>query len=219
MNLYTTHSKQFDQTRQAPWRGWGRVLKYFQNIKDLSVLDIGCGNGRFYKFLSDNKAGITNYLGLDNSKEMLEIFGKNFQSSNLNLQIVDVNSPKWMQNIPAKYNLIVAFGVLHHLETIESREYFYKNISNLLNPNGILILTFWQFEKIPNLMKEAKDLGERNYLLRFGENGDARFAHGYSETEVRNWKLELERKFDILEEFEEDGRTGDLNRYIVLMSL
>ena len=49
--FYETVAIDFDATRQQAWAGWERLLPYLH--APLSILDIGCGNGRFGAFLAE----------------------------------------------------------------------------------------------------------------------------------------------------------------------
>lgn len=53
--FYAGHAARFDATRRAPWRGWPRVLDRIrprlERAPAACVLDAGCGNGRFARFL------------------------------------------------------------------------------------------------------------------------------------------------------------------------
>lgn len=49
--FYRVTAREFDQTRGAAWPGWERLLPYLH--PPLSVLDVGCGNGRFGLFLRE----------------------------------------------------------------------------------------------------------------------------------------------------------------------
>src|ERR1700741_2300315 len=51
-NFYATVADDFDQTRATAWPGWQRLLPYLS--MPLSVLDVGCGNARFARFLHDD---------------------------------------------------------------------------------------------------------------------------------------------------------------------
>mgnify|MGYP000004235310 CR=1 FL=1 len=66
-DFYRVAGEDFDRTRGKPWPGWARLLPYLRldTVPDshegfqsntptgatLSVLDVGCGNGRFGAFL------------------------------------------------------------------------------------------------------------------------------------------------------------------------
>ena len=63
--FYASIGKYFDETRQQYWQGWDQVLDHtFPTPRPLSVLDIGCGNGRFSSFLA-NKGYEIAYTGID----------------------------------------------------------------------------------------------------------------------------------------------------------
>lgn len=51
-DFYRVAADDFDQTRGAAWPGWERLLPHLR--VPLSVLDVGCGNGRFGVFLAQN---------------------------------------------------------------------------------------------------------------------------------------------------------------------
>jgi len=48
--FYQQTADDFDQTRGTAWPGWNRLLPYL--TAPLTVLDVGCGNGRFAAFLA-----------------------------------------------------------------------------------------------------------------------------------------------------------------------
>ena len=56
-DFYRVTAAEFDQTRTQPWPGWHKLLSYIERIahrsSTVTVLDVGCGNGRFGVFLHD----------------------------------------------------------------------------------------------------------------------------------------------------------------------
>lgn len=222
-NLYSTHASEFSATRQSPWKGWERILNKFKEesggISSFSVLDIGCGNGRFLEFLVAQEMPPTKYVGLDNSEFLLNVA----KSSALKLGITsefinaDLNEePSVRLNLPVKFDLIVIFGVLHHMENKETIARILEASSILLNPNGILALTFWDFM---NSEKEQKKIlkemdGENNYMMSFGSKGAERFVHFTPEDERKILINSTELK--VVDEFYADGKSERLNHYFVL---
>jgi tRNA (uracil-5-)-methyltransferase TRM9 len=238
MNLYSEHAKTFSNTRKSPWKGWEKLSDYIQQEKQLSILDIGCGNGRFLKFLNDEpNIKINDYTGLDYSKEMLEIAaqagtglkpartdGEDAKIFHINFIQADVNKLDWDKGINQKFNLIVAFGLMHHIESEESRINFMQKAVSLLEPGGLIILSFWRFaenEKFLNshrlIDKEIeaglKPARTNDYILKFGNKGAFRFCHYYNENEINS----LYKNTDLVEvdRFREDGNDRRMNLYVV----
>ncbi len=52
MKLYDELATDFSNSRAYPWNGWAKVKEYIEESqkKPFSVLDLGCGNGRFAEF-------------------------------------------------------------------------------------------------------------------------------------------------------------------------
>lgn len=75
------------------------------NIKNFSVLDVGCGFGSFYEYLNLNKLSKIKYFGIDLVEEMIE-FAKNKYDDNLfkveNLLTYDSKE---------KYDFVIANGL------------------------------------------------------------------------------------------------------------
>ena len=65
--FYSAQSAAFDATRDHPWPGWERTLAVAPAWpQDGRVLDLGCGNGRFARFLAASGVDPFEYVGLDN---------------------------------------------------------------------------------------------------------------------------------------------------------
>ncbi|BCX13548.1 MAG: hypothetical protein KatS3mg085_080 [Candidatus Dojkabacteria bacterium] len=214
-NLYSEYAHEFSQTRLSPWRGWFEILKYLKK-NNLRVLDLGCGNGRFLKFLIDNNIKFSSYVGVDNSEAMLNLAkSRNYETtSSFSFFCFDLEEDNWSVLQGFSFDFVVAFGLFHHFESKISRITFFKKVENLLEKEGIFILTIWQFLKDPKLKEKIiEDLGENNYLLSFGQKGAVRFVHNTTEEELReilnNCKLKL------IDEFCADGKNNNLNKYEV----
>ena len=55
------------------------MLKYLNKNREMRGIDVGCGLGRYVEFLSRSAGSI---VGVDNSKKMISLARKSFQSRN-----------------------------------------------------------------------------------------------------------------------------------------
>jgi tellurite methyltransferase len=100
-------------------------------LKNVKILDAGCGNGRTIKYLLDKKIPEANILGVDISSEMLSIAEKHLPG------IKFINSELAKFSSAQKFDLIICTHVLHYLD----QKGFQKTLINfykLLKPGGTL---------------------------------------------------------------------------------
>lgn len=230
MNLYNKYAHDFSETRQAPWQGWIKLLPHIKKLDRLRVLDLGCGNGRFLKFLVENNITIEKYTGVDSSNEMLTMADQfmdkvrlNAHISSFELKNIDLEKKNWDKEIDGEYNLVVGFGIMHHLSTFEARKRILQDSYKFLAPSGCLILTYWQFAKyerykkltvLPLELTKNYVLKENDFFLTFGPDKKAyRFCHYCDDREVL--KLQEETKLKKVEDFYSDGKENDQNLYII----
>lgn len=104
---YREIAGQFDVTRKK--HVWPELELLAEKIHDgYSVLDVGCGNGRLLEVLGNKKI---NYLGTDNSEELIALAKKNYPS--YNFKVVDILELDKALN--EKFDLVISVAVLHHL--------------------------------------------------------------------------------------------------------
>ncbi|MBW2290926.1 MAG: class I SAM-dependent methyltransferase [Deltaproteobacteria bacterium] len=147
--FYAGVADDFSDSRRDPWPGWRRALRQLKQSADrsISVLDVGCGNGRFASFLEDELGQPFRYLGLDSSSALLShARGAGDSPSYIEFaqrEILDST----VQLVPAgsRYDLIALFGVLHHVPAEASRRDLLQRLISQLTVGGILIVTAWQF--------------------------------------------------------------------------
>ena len=103
-------------------------------LKKYSLLDVGCGSGIFYRLLNNYKS----ILGLDFSKTMIELAEK--KNSKRNIRFENTSYEKFHSN--SKYDAISLSGVYgHYIPWLNSFEVIKKS-HELLNKNGILIISY-----------------------------------------------------------------------------
>ncbi len=212
-DFYKTIQTDFSKTRQSAWRGWETIVKTitqnFTQTKNISVLDIGCGNGRFYEFL--NKKLPIKYTGVDNNEYMLNEAKTKFPDGKWELLDIFNN----LESIENKFNLVVVFGITHHLPGKSFRENWFNQLNKLVNNNGILVLTFWNVLEQNSI--KAENLEENDYFVGWNNLENVhRYCHHYDEKELKEIKSNMvKNNFKLLKEFENDGKDNKSNKYLV----
>jgi 2-polyprenyl-3-methyl-5-hydroxy-6-metoxy-1,4-benzoquinol methylase len=110
--------------------------------KDLTLLDIGCGNGASMFGLSEK---MKYCLGLEITDEHLaefEAFKSNRQVTNCEYKVMDIEK----DNLPNQFDRIVSFEVIEHLVEEKGVEFYYKS----LKQGGLMAISvpnkWWIFE-------------------------------------------------------------------------
>jgi SAM-dependent methyltransferase len=218
--FYELNNEEFNKTRQNHWNGWYKCIEFINLIdkKEIKVLDLGCGNGRFLDFLKKNIKRDISYTGLDNNAHLLSRGNKN-EGRFIKKDIFSINE---ITNLNFKFDLIVGFGVTHHIPSNKLRVDWHKQVGQLLENNGILILTYWDFQESKAInFKDSKEylelLEEGDFLLSWGKNNNGlRFCHKYNKSEIisviENFK---EIKIRLIGKFISDGKNNSKNLYLL----
>lgn len=132
---YNLISEDFARRREKPWPEF-RFLFDNYLIPEEKILDLGCGNGRFFEFFQEKKI---DYFGVDFSEKLIKIAKKKYPQAKF--QVADAfNLP-----FPSHYfDKVYSLSVFHHIPSEELRLQFLKEIKRVLKPKGILILTNWK---------------------------------------------------------------------------
>jgi tRNA (uracil-5-)-methyltransferase TRM9 len=242
----------FDSSRQYNWDGWEReeLLKILEEIQPLKVLDLGCGNGRYLKTILNFEFKILNYDGIDSSDDLLKKARASTSlmqfplESNVGFHHQDLLLDNWEKGREGKFNLVVAFGLLHHIPSQELRLRFFERVFSVLEDGGYFVFTVWNFEgserqknKIadpnsPTVMSSLsrhgltmEDLDPNDYLLSWNRGVEAiRYAHAYTHEEIQtsiNNSMPYAQGISafggkINNYFRADGKEGDLNTYYIV---
>ncbi|MFN8441114.1 MAG: class I SAM-dependent methyltransferase [Caldilineaceae bacterium] len=235
--FYATVADDFDSTRLNLPMGMIRALNYVRPLlvegENLSVLDAGCGNGRFCWALEKLEAPI-DYLGIDNDQRLLDLA----QTHSSQLHFVDAqfrqldlvtlshpNQGRLHLITLALCHLITCFAVLHHIPSFNLRLQLVRWLASQLKPGGRLLISTWQFLNSPRLVAKQIDWSVVGIEPEETEPGDAllpwnqgvyaiRYAHQIDEDEMR--ELAQEAGLLLQEIYYADGKEGNLNLYAVL---
>lgn len=240
-NLYKgKNAEYFSQTRSQPWRGWVKCLEYLKNIENFSVLDLGCGNGRYLDFLTSQDLTIEKYVGLDSSIELLEIAQKKYSegirtATPLNPLLAnqasgsrgEIEKVKFIEhdlnsriNLDGKFNHIVLWAVLHHIELTSRRIEIIREAIEHLENDGVLAITFWQFGNNKEFLEKHKiqDLSNNDYILSFGKEKSKRFCHHFSDEEITSILKGLD-SINIISKYQSDGFNDNMNCYVIIQKI
>lgn len=184
-------------------------------------------------------------MGIDESAPLLRLARDKMEPiSSLEAEFgcVDLTQPLVQQDLAGeRFDLIVLFGVLHHIPGLEHRRRLLSALTGRLAPGGYLAASFWQFgarqrfrERMVDWTVFADATGVRvdegqlergDFLLTWGERAEqgpsaedsdvvARYCH-YADHEESS-ALVNSLGLAVVDQFDSDGRSGDLNRYYVL---
>jgi SAM-dependent methyltransferase len=219
--FYETTAGDFDATRGSAWPGWQNLLPHL--TAPLSVLDVGCGNGRFGLFLADELDGHIGYTGVDNNRELLRYAQSaldnqpGISATLLHHDVIEGELP------PARDDLVVLFGVIHHVPGRASRKRFMAELAKRVAPGGLLCFASWRFYEYERFKKRLADWPDdlkhrveaHDYLLDWRRGEQAlRYCHYVDDDEQQ--ALIQATGLDHIETFRADGSDGAMNRYSVL---
>lgn len=183
---YNLIAEDFSRTREKPWE----ELKFlFDNylIPGEKVLDLGCGNGRYFEFFKKRNI---DYFGVDSSEKLIEIAKK--RNPKARFQTADALNLPFPENY---FDKVYSVAVLHQIPSDEFRLQFLKEVKRVLKLGGLLILTVWKFHQpkeryllfkytILKLIRKSK-LDWKDIFEPWGKK-TKRYYHWFSENELRN---------------------------------
>lgn len=242
--FYGRCGRSFSGTRHSRWPGWERLAPRLRSLgaraadegRPLRVLDLGCGNLRFERWLSDLGLGCgLEVVAVDRDRTLVE----EGDGGSCSVTFVEADlSRDWSP--PAewegRFDVAVAFGLLHHLPRPAAREVVVGALARALAPGGMAAFSCWRFLEDERLTAKAKaataraleahpelmgQMGPGDAFLGWGCETDVfRFCHQVDEEELDQLvKVALAQvpAVDELERFSSDGRSGRLNRYGVMV--
>jgi ubiquinone/menaquinone biosynthesis C-methylase UbiE len=117
------------------------VMEMVGNIRNVNILDLGCGNGSIaLQFLNES-----NHLTLvDISQNMLEV-AREATPPGLRTNVEYVNEDLALQVVSGKYDLVLCLGVLAHVDAVEAT---ITKIADMLKVDGRCILQITDADRI-----------------------------------------------------------------------
>lgn len=217
--FYQTFAASFSETRERVQPG---VLKVIENIpREVSVLDLGCGNGNLAKLLAQGgHAGP--YLGLDSSQALLDEAIEASIHPNSAFELAKLHETAWREVLPGRFDYTFAFALLHHIPGSELRSQLMLDARESLNPEGTFAFSVWNFMASPRLKArilpwkvldlDDDQLDPGDYLLDWKRDGyGLRYVHSFEDDELD--QLATDANFEPVHSFISDGKGGKLGIY------
>ena len=175
---------EFDLTRKTNWPELEGLASHAN--PGMKILDLGCGNGRFFELL---KTKSIDYTGIDNSKKLISLAkkkhsGQNFLVGNaLDLPFED-----------SSFDLVYSIAVLHIIPSKKLRLEFLKEAERVLKKDGKIVLTVWnlwqrrylslivKYSLLKIVGKSKLDFGD---LYMSWQNKYQRYHHAVTKRELK----------------------------------
>jgi 2-polyprenyl-3-methyl-5-hydroxy-6-metoxy-1,4-benzoquinol methylase len=249
-DFYDKNSDSWDDSRQNYWHSWQEMWQIVSprllSQQKISIMDVGCGNGRMLEFyasrLLESSAKTlqkTELFGIDISAGLLNMAEKRLESFgpqlSYKLDRIDVTDESKLGQVivenDTSYDLISIIALLHHIPTQEQRISLLAELGKKIEPRGYLIFTTWEFleepqlakklvtaEKLAQYLKEHElELGKGDHIMSWGKNERSyRFVHAF-DTEEKKELIEA-TGLNLIREFKDDGRNGKLNHIFILQA-
>lgn len=225
--FYTQNAASFSASRQSPWKGWSQLVPYFPR-EAFDLLDVGCGNGRFERFLLQHTLALSSYTGLDASPVLLKIAREHVSTLPhiSTYKPLDLTLPKSWPPISRGFDVVVMLAVLHHIPSRTLRLELVEHMASLLRPKGVLIISLWHYEsdarfqrkiipwdQVPEIPHSELEAGD--YVLSWNNDFTImRYVHVFSELEVQ--EVVSSSGLHQIKAFWADGQNQGLNQYLVL---
>ena len=224
--FYATFARPFAGSRPVSDPALVSILPHIP--QRARVLDVGCGNGRLAALLDQERPGST-YLGVDAVPELVELAraqANHLTTISAECRVADITRTGWSSSLPdVPFDCAAVLAVLHHIPGFDLRVQVLRESASLLEPDGCLILSTWQFLDNARMRRKVVDWAEVDIAVKSLEPGDylldwkregrgLRYCHLVDEAELK--RLAAESSLRVRETFRAGGREGNLSLFAVL---
>lgn len=215
--FYARFAAPFAASRAGAQPGFTRLLPYVPAGR-ARLLDVGCGDGRFGRFLDAQGLDI-DYVGVDFSAGLLGAAtgpGRFLRR--------DLSRAGSLDDL-GQFAFVVCLATLQHIPGQDNRARLLVEMAACLLPGGYVALANWQFTASDRQRRKIRPWAEAgidatavevgDYLLSWQRGGyGLRYVALLDEAETQ--RLAGAAGLRVVEQFHSDGREGNLNLYTVL---
>lgn len=146
-------------------------------------------------------------------------------------ELISKNTSGLLESTFPAVDLSLCFGFMHHVPTQAARIALIQELLGATRPGGTCAISFWQFMNSPKLASRAQettaealdklgisqaDLESNDFLLGWQECPHVwRYCHHFDADEIAALVNASSDLAELQECFSADGRTGNLNTYLV----
>ncbi|MBU1111613.1 MAG: class I SAM-dependent methyltransferase [archaeon] len=200
----TMRSNMFEKNMNAEFP---TMLQLLENIRNLKLLDLGCGFGEYAKHYSENGAIVT---AVDNSKKEIE-HAQKLNIPNTKFMIYDISNKFPFED--CSFDIITSSLAFDHLEDLKS---LFKECNRVLKNKGIIVFSVTNpvFYQEKSIVGKIKIFGKKIILGNYFERrkiirtwgGTARMEHFHKPLEDY-FSAFLENGFELLSFKEPQAKT------------
>ena len=203
----------------------------------VAVLDLACGNLRFESFLQAALPEVAfNFHAVDNCDALIAGASPTPPAAthyqHLDIQKLLQASGQLNRQLAAPAcDLSVSFGFLHHLPLPQQRRELLRSLVAQTRSGGHVIVSLWQFLNNQSLRGKAQSilplaleqlgledtqLADNDFLLGWQDiPGAYRYCHSFTEAEIDQLAASVADSTKLIARFASDGRSNNLNSYLV----
>lgn len=182
---YDKMSGEFSSSRARFWEELTFLGEHA--TPNMKVLDIGCGNGRFYDVIATRE---TEYTGVDNSVGLLSEAKKKHPG----IKFVEGDATK-LPFPDGSFDIAYSFAVIHHVPSRKLRNEFVREAARVLKSGNTFIITSWYLWRPRYIGKlflsglksifflTPLDVGDMMHT--FGREMHTRYLHAFTERSLR----------------------------------
>jgi tRNA (uracil-5-)-methyltransferase TRM9 len=147
---YNRAAEVFSRQRPVSWPEMRFLFDDYLSAGD-RMLDLGCGNGRFFEIVREKRI---DYYGVDPSEKLIGLAKEKYPEGKF--QVADGLNLPFSDNY---FDKVYCIAVLHHIPSNQGRCQFVSEARRVLKKDGLFIATCWNlwssWKKTNQILKSA----------------------------------------------------------------